>query len=109
MFLLKFRKTFRQSLYNGRNVDALIASEKEIWHKEKLSLQQSLKQAETELAKLRAELRNEAFLRELGSDSENAALKVKNFILTIYWTISSVIRHCTDLLFTAICNQMIQA
>ncbi|XP_034258140.1 A-kinase anchor protein 9 isoform X2 [Pantherophis guttatus] len=67
--------TFRQSLHNGRNVDALIASEKEIWHKEKLSLQQSLKQAETELAKLRAELRNEAFLRELGSDSENAALK----------------------------------
>ncbi|ETE64629.1 A-kinase anchor protein 9, partial [Ophiophagus hannah] len=67
--------TFRQSLHNGRNVDALIASEKEIWHKEKLSLQQSLKQAEAELAKLKAELRNEAFLRELGSDSENAALK----------------------------------
>ncbi|XP_058035562.1 A-kinase anchor protein 9 isoform X4 [Ahaetulla prasina] len=67
--------TFRQSLHNGKNVDALIASEKEIWHKEKLSLQQSLKQAETELAKLKAELRNEAFLRELGSDSENAALK----------------------------------
>ncbi|KAM3822321.1 A-kinase anchor protein 9 isoform 3-T3 [Vipera latastei] len=67
--------TFRQSLHNGRNVDALIASEKEIWHKEKLSLQQSLKQAEVELAKLKAELRNEAFLRELGSDSENAALK----------------------------------
>ncbi|XP_029139848.1 A-kinase anchor protein 9 [Protobothrops mucrosquamatus] len=67
--------TFRQSLHNGRNVDALIASEKEIWHKEKLSLQQSLKQAEAELAKLKAELRNEAFLRELGTDSENAALK----------------------------------
>ncbi|XP_063159680.1 A-kinase anchor protein 9 isoform X2 [Candoia aspera] len=67
--------TFRQSLHNGRNVDALIASEKEIWNKEKLSLQQSLKEAEAELAKLRAELRNEAFLRELGSDSENAALK----------------------------------
>ncbi|XP_026578503.1 A-kinase anchor protein 9 isoform X4 [Pseudonaja textilis] len=67
--------SFRQSLHNGRNVDALIASEKEIWHKERLSLQQSLKQAEAELAKLKAELRNEAFLRELGSDSENAALK----------------------------------
>ncbi|XP_039213603.1 A-kinase anchor protein 9 isoform X3 [Crotalus tigris] len=67
--------TFRQSLHNERNVDALIASEKEIWHKEKLSLQQSLKQAEAELAKLKTELRNEAFLRELGSDSENAALK----------------------------------
>ncbi|KAM6449906.1 A-kinase anchor protein 9 isoform 3-T3 [Liasis olivaceus] len=67
--------TFKQSLRNGRNVDALIAAEKEVWNKEKLSLQQSLKQAEAELAKLRAELRNEAFLRELGSDSENTALK----------------------------------
>ncbi|KAL7976552.1 hypothetical protein Chor_008501 [Crotalus horridus] len=75
--------TFRQSLHNGRNVDALIASEKEIWHKEKLSLQQSLKQAEAELAKLKAELRNEAFLRELGSDSENAALKKKYLLLLL--------------------------
>ncbi|KAH0627467.1 hypothetical protein JD844_003197 [Phrynosoma platyrhinos] len=67
--------TFRLSPHNGGNADTLIASEREIWNKEKLSLQQSLKQAEAELAKLRAELRNEAFLRELGSDSENAALK----------------------------------
>ncbi|XP_061443901.1 A-kinase anchor protein 9 isoform X4 [Rhineura floridana] len=67
--------TFRLSLHNGENVDMLMASEREIWNKEKLTLQQSLKQAEAEVAKLRAELRNEAFLRELGSDSENAALK----------------------------------
>ncbi|XP_062982917.1 A-kinase anchor protein 9 isoform X3 [Elgaria multicarinata webbii] len=67
--------TFRLSMHDGGNVDALIASEREIWNKEKLTLQQSLKQAEAELAKLKAELRNEAFLRELGSDSENAALK----------------------------------
>lgn len=95
---MKFHKTFRQSLHNGRNVDALIASEKEIWHKEKLSLQQSLKQTEVELAKLKAELRNEAFLRELGSDSENAALKVKSFFLITYWTFS-IIRHCTLICF----------
>ncbi|XP_053215297.1 A-kinase anchor protein 9 isoform X9 [Podarcis raffonei] len=67
--------TFRLSLNNGGSVDTLLASERELWNKEKLILQQSLKQAEAELAKLRAELRNEAFLRELGSDSENAALK----------------------------------
>ncbi|KAJ6666661.1 hypothetical protein lerEdw1_020385 [Lerista edwardsae] len=67
--------SFRPSLHDGGNVDLLIASEREIWHKEKWTLQQSLKQAEAELAKLRAELRNEAFVRELGSDSENAALK----------------------------------
>uniref|UniRef100_A0ABM5GNN4 A-kinase anchor protein 9 isoform X4 n=1 Tax=Pogona vitticeps TaxID=103695 RepID=A0ABM5GNN4_9SAUR len=67
--------TFRLSPHNGGNIDELIASEREIWNKEKLNLQHSLKQAEAELSKLRAELRNEAFLRELGSDSENAALK----------------------------------
>ncbi|XP_060638257.2 A-kinase anchor protein 9 isoform X2 [Anolis sagrei] len=67
--------TFRLSPHDEGNIDTLIASEREIWNKEKLSLQHSLRQAEAELAKLRAELRNEAFLRELGSDSENAALK----------------------------------
>ncbi|XP_015264123.1 PREDICTED: A-kinase anchor protein 9 isoform X3 [Gekko japonicus] len=66
---------FRPSLCNGGNTGALISSEGEIWKREKLTLQQSLKDAEAELVKLRAELRNEAFLRELGSDSENAALK----------------------------------
>lgn len=58
------------------NIDTLVASEKEIWNREKLSLQKSLKQADAELSKLRAELRSEAFLRELGSDSENAVLRV---------------------------------
>ncbi|NXI98507.1 AKAP9 protein, partial [Psophia crepitans] len=59
----------------GVNIDTLVASEKEIWNREKLSLQKSLKQAEAELSKLRAELRSEAFLRELGSDPENALLR----------------------------------
>ncbi|XP_069631395.1 A-kinase anchor protein 9 isoform X8 [Haliaeetus albicilla] len=59
----------------GVNIDTLVASEKEIWNREKLSLQKSLKQADAELSKLRAELRSEAFLRELGSDSENAVLR----------------------------------
>ncbi|NXD18953.1 AKAP9 protein, partial [Spelaeornis formosus] len=59
----------------GVNIDTLIASEKKIWNRERLSLQKSLKQADAEISKLRAELRSEAFLRELGSDSENAVLR----------------------------------
>ncbi|NWQ87995.1 AKAP9 protein, partial [Burhinus bistriatus] len=65
----------RHSSDVGVNIDTLVASEKEIWNREKLSLQKSLKQADAELSKLRAELRSEAFLRELGSDSENAVLR----------------------------------
>ncbi|NXJ67517.1 AKAP9 protein, partial [Rostratula benghalensis] len=65
----------RHSSDVGVNIDTLVASEKEIWNREKLSLQKSLKQADAELSKLRAELRSEAFLRELGSDSENTVLR----------------------------------
>ncbi|NXO82524.1 AKAP9 protein, partial [Sitta europaea] len=60
---------------DGVNIDTLVASEKEIWNRERLSLQKSLKQADAEISKLRAELRSEAFLRELGSDTENAVLR----------------------------------
>ncbi|NXG19657.1 AKAP9 protein, partial [Grallaria varia] len=65
----------RHSSDVGINIDTLVASEKETWNRERLSLQKSLKQADAELSKLRAELRSEAFLRELGSDSENAVLR----------------------------------
>ncbi|NXH45943.1 AKAP9 protein, partial [Dicaeum eximium] len=65
----------RHSSDVGVNIDTLVASEKEIWNRERLSLQRSLKQADAELSKLRAELRSEAFLRELGSDTENALLR----------------------------------
>ncbi|OPJ81812.1 A-kinase anchor protein 9 isoform C [Patagioenas fasciata monilis] len=65
----------RHSSDVGVNIDTLVASEKEIWSREKLSLQKALKQANAEISKLRAELRSEAFLRELGSDSENAVLR----------------------------------
>ncbi|NXO63279.1 AKAP9 protein, partial [Phainopepla nitens] len=65
----------RHSSDVGVNIDTLVASENEIWNRERLSLQKSLKQADAELSKLRAELRSEAFLRELGSDTENAVLR----------------------------------
>ncbi|NXK96072.1 AKAP9 protein, partial [Formicarius rufipectus] len=65
----------RHSSDVGVNIDTLVASEKETWNRERLLLQKSLKQADAELSKLRAELRSEAFLRELGSDSENAVLR----------------------------------
>ncbi|XP_019363945.1 PREDICTED: A-kinase anchor protein 9 isoform X2 [Gavialis gangeticus] len=73
--LPQLHESSRRVLDNGTNIDTLTASEREIWNREKLSLQKSLKQADAELSKLRAELRNEAFLRELGSESENAVLK----------------------------------
>ncbi|NWV49238.1 AKAP9 protein, partial [Daphoenositta chrysoptera] len=65
----------RHSSDVGVNIDTLVASEKEMWNRERLSLQKSLKQADAELSKLRAELRSEGFLRELGSDTENAVLR----------------------------------
>ncbi|XP_027540623.1 A-kinase anchor protein 9 isoform X7 [Neopelma chrysocephalum] len=65
----------RRSSDVGVNIDTLVASEKETWNRERLLLQKSLKQADAELSKLRAELRSETFLRELGSDSENAVLR----------------------------------
>ncbi|XP_054130199.1 A-kinase anchor protein 9 isoform X1 [Melozone crissalis] len=65
----------RHSSDVGVNIDTLVASEKEMWNRERLSLQKSLKQADAELSRLRAELRSEAFLRELGSDTENAVLR----------------------------------
>ncbi|NXK31166.1 AKAP9 protein, partial [Piprites chloris] len=65
----------RRSSDVGVNIDTLVASERETWNRERLSLQKSLKQADAELSKLRAELRSEAFLRELGSDSENTVLR----------------------------------
>ncbi|XP_076966823.1 A-kinase anchor protein 9 isoform X5 [Tamandua tetradactyla] len=59
----------------GTNIEAIIASEKEVWNREKLTLQKSLKRAEAEVCKLKAELRNEALLQNLSSDSEHATLK----------------------------------
>ncbi|MEE6466654.1 hypothetical protein FKM82_007016 [Ascaphus truei] len=67
--------SYRSSLDNAANIDMLIVSERELWNKEKLNLQKSLKQTEAELSKVRAELRNEAMQRDLGHESENVALK----------------------------------
>ncbi|XP_078298605.1 A-kinase anchor protein 9 isoform X3 [Panthera onca] len=65
----------RFSLSGSANIEAIIASEKEVWNREKLTLQKSLKRAEAEVYKLKAELRNEALLQNLSSDSEHATLK----------------------------------
>ncbi|XP_069067719.1 A-kinase anchor protein 9 isoform X3 [Pleurodeles waltl] len=62
-------------LDNEVNIDALIGSEREMWNREKKALQKSLKQAEAELSKLRAELRSDSLQRDLGGDSENMALR----------------------------------
>ncbi|XP_012576374.1 PREDICTED: A-kinase anchor protein 9 [Condylura cristata] len=65
----------RVSFSGGDNIEAIIASEKEVWNREKLALQKSLKRAEAEVYKLKAELRNEALLQNLSPDSEHATLK----------------------------------
>ncbi|KAM4705164.1 A-kinase anchor protein 9 [Rhinophrynus dorsalis] len=67
--------SYRSSLDNAANIDMLIASEREVWSREKLNLQKSLKQTEAELSKVKAELRNEAMQRDLGRESENVTLK----------------------------------
>uniref|UniRef100_G3X3J7 A-kinase anchoring protein 9 n=1 Tax=Sarcophilus harrisii TaxID=9305 RepID=G3X3J7_SARHA len=65
----------RHSFHHGTNIEAVIASEKEIWNKEKLALQKSLRRAEAEVCRLKAELRNEALSQDLNPSSENATLK----------------------------------
>ncbi|KAM8770248.1 A-kinase anchor protein 9 isoform 3-T3 [Rhynchonycteris naso] len=65
----------RFSFSGGANIEAIIASEKEVWNREKVTLQKSLKKAEAEVYKLKAELRNEALLQNLSPDPEHAAIK----------------------------------
>uniref|UniRef100_U3FQ11 A-kinase anchor protein 9 isoform 2 n=1 Tax=Callithrix jacchus TaxID=9483 RepID=U3FQ11_CALJA len=65
----------RFSLNGGGNIEAIIASEKEVWNREKLTLQKSLKRAEAEVYKLKAELRNDSLLQTLSPDSEHVTLK----------------------------------
>ncbi|XP_043923601.1 A-kinase anchor protein 9 isoform X2 [Protopterus annectens] len=68
--------TFKRHIDNENTFEARLASEKEMWSREKITLQKSLKLAEAEAAKLRAELRSDAVQRDLnGSDSERIALK----------------------------------
>ncbi|XP_055128693.1 A-kinase anchor protein 9 isoform X7 [Symphalangus syndactylus] len=65
----------RFSLNGSANIEAIIASEKEVWNREKLALQKSLKRAEAEVYKLKAELRNDSLLQTLSPDSEHVTLK----------------------------------
>ncbi|XP_021098235.1 A-kinase anchor protein 9 isoform X3 [Heterocephalus glaber] len=65
----------RFSFGGGANINAIIASEKEVWNKEKSTLQKSLKRAEAEVYKLKAELRNDTLLQNLSPDSEHVTLK----------------------------------
>ncbi|XP_036921974.1 A-kinase anchor protein 9 isoform X2 [Sturnira hondurensis] len=65
----------RFSFSSGANIEAIIASEKEVWSREKLTLQKSLKRAEAEVYRLKAELRNEASLQTLSPDPEHAIVK----------------------------------
>jgi A-kinase anchor protein 9 len=79
----------RFSFIDPADIEAIIASEKEVWNREKLSLQKALKRAEAKVYKLKAELRNDALLRNLGPDTDHAALQV-----------GGVLHACGSLLLT---------
>uniref|UniRef100_A0A8D2JDX8 Pericentrin/AKAP-450 centrosomal targeting domain-containing protein n=1 Tax=Sciurus vulgaris TaxID=55149 RepID=A0A8D2JDX8_SCIVU len=64
----------RFSFCVGANIEAIIASEKDTWNREKSILQKALERAEAEIYKLKAELRNDT-LQNLSPDSEVAYLK----------------------------------
>uniref|UniRef100_A0A6I8NKQ2 Pericentrin/AKAP-450 centrosomal targeting domain-containing protein n=1 Tax=Ornithorhynchus anatinus TaxID=9258 RepID=A0A6I8NKQ2_ORNAN len=57
--------------------DALPACERQAWSREKAALQRALRRAQAELGRLKAELRNETLLRDLGLglDPDSAVLK----------------------------------
>ncbi|XP_075127862.1 A-kinase anchor protein 9 [Leptodactylus fuscus] len=59
---------------HSMSVDSL-TEEREAWNQEKLNLHKALKQMEAELSKAKAELRSESIQRDLGRDTDNAALK----------------------------------
>ncbi|KAG8443165.1 hypothetical protein GDO86_011827 [Hymenochirus boettgeri] len=63
------------SMDNAANIDVLIASERELWNRERLKLQMTLKQTEAELSKVKAELRSETLQRDMGRESEGTVLK----------------------------------
>lgn len=65
----------RFSLDSGANTKDIIASVKEVWSKEKLTLQKSLKRAEAKVCELKVELRNDALHQRQSPDSENAVFK----------------------------------
>jgi hypothetical protein len=78
------------------NIEAIIASEKEVWNREKLTLQKSLKRTEAEVCKLKAELRNETLLRNLSPDSEHGTLKVGDIIhpfLSFHLSLTLIEQH----------------
>lgn len=66
----------RYYFYDDANIEAIIASEKEIWNREKSALEKALKRAEAEVLKLKAELKNDSLLQCPSPDSERDSLKV---------------------------------
>lgn len=76
------------SLHGSANIEDIIASEKEVWSKEKLTLQKALKRAEAKACELKAELRNDAVPQNRSPDSENAIFKVHtSLLLTLMLTL----------------------
>lgn len=92
---LLFLQSSRFLFCGDANLEAIIASEKEIWNREKSALQKTLKKTEAEVYKLKAELRNDTLLQNLNTDSENVSLKVGDIFLLM-----RVLHFC---LFSSLC------
>ncbi|XP_056375007.1 A-kinase anchor protein 9 isoform X2 [Hyla sarda] len=64
-----------QSTWDHTTTLDSFTEERETWNREKLNLHKALNQMEAELSKVKAELRNESLQRDIGRDTDNAALK----------------------------------
>lgn len=71
---------YRSSFIDPADIEAIIASEKEVWKSKELCLMKALKRAEAKVYKLKAELRNDALLRNLSPDSDHATMQVGNIL-----------------------------
>ena len=60
----------------------LLAHEREAWTREKLRLEKALNLAQTQVARLRAEIRSDTLREITGPEADNAALKVGHYLLT---------------------------
>ncbi|XP_018605786.2 A-kinase anchor protein 9 isoform X2 [Scleropages formosus] len=68
-------RSARRSVDNQDTQDILLSLDRETWSKEKSRLEKALRQAEAEVARLRADLRADALRDAAAPDAENVALK----------------------------------
>ncbi|XP_072561718.1 A-kinase anchor protein 9 isoform X2 [Paramormyrops kingsleyae] len=68
-------QTSRRAMDDQAALSALLSSEREAWARERNRLQKSLRQAEAEVSRLRAEIRTDSLRDVAGPEADTAALK----------------------------------